>query len=234
MFKLLRRGKRNVSADLARAILADSKSYHPLGSYASARMKRPEEAFHQRWQMVSRVMQEYAVSNFCDLGCAEGYYVRHAAREHRIFAVGIDKDRKRLRSAVALSELDQDWSCAFIQMDITSTTIRGIPQFDMIACMSLLHHVIYRNGFSEAKALLCEIAKKATKCMIFDMGGPNEDGNAWASSLSMLTGDVEGHIASLLAECGFSNIRVLGHTTGYNTSALRGMFVAEPSLWSAS
>ena len=230
MFRILRRGKRNTAADLARAILAETKSYHPLGRYVSARLKRPEEAFHQRWHIVSRVIQEYAASNFCDLGCAEGYYVRRAACEHRIFAVGIDNDRKRLRSAVALSELDQDWSCAFIQMDITSTTIRGIPQFDMIACMSLLHHVIYRNGFSEAKALLCEIARKATKCIVFDMGGPNEDANKWASSLSMLAGDVDANIANLLAECGFRNINVLGHARGYDTSALRGIFVAEPSL----
>jgi 2-polyprenyl-3-methyl-5-hydroxy-6-metoxy-1,4-benzoquinol methylase len=230
LFRILRGGKRNTSADLARAILADSKSYHPLGSYVSARMKRSEEAFHQRWHIVSRVIHEYAVSNFCDLGCAEGYYVRQAAREHRIFAVGIDKDRKRLRSAVALSELDQDWSCAFMQMDITSTTIRGIPQFDMIACMSLLHHVIHRSGIIEAKTLLCEIAKKVTKCMIFDVGGPNENANKWASSLCMLAGDVDANIASLLSECGFRNITVLGHTTGYDTSALRGIFVAEPSL----
>jgi cyclopropane fatty-acyl-phospholipid synthase-like methyltransferase len=230
LFGILRRGKRNTSADLARAILADSKSYHPLGSYVSARMKRPEEAFHQRWQIVSRVIHEYAVSNFCDLGCAEGYYVRHAAREHGIFAVGIEKDRKRLRSAVALSELDKDWSCAFMQMKITSNTIRGIPQFDMIACMSLLHHVIHRSGISEAKALLCEVGKKVTKCMVFDMGGPNEDANGWASSLCMLQGDVDANIASLLSECGFRNIAVLGHTTGYDTSAVRGLFVAEPSL----
>ena len=230
MFRILRLWKRNTAADLARAMLAETESYHPLGHYFPARMKRPEEAFHQRWQIVSRVIQEYAVRNFCDLGCAEGYYVRCAAREHGIFAVGIDNARKMLRSAVALSELDDDWSCAFMRMKITSATVRAIPQFDMIACMSLLHHVIYRDGFGEAKALLREIAKKATKCMVFDMGGPDEDANAWASSLSMLAGDVDANIASLLAECGFRNIRLLGHTTGYKTSALRGMFIAEPSL----
>ena len=230
MFNILRRRKRNTAADLAQAILAEAKSYHPLGYYASSRMKRPEEAFHQRWQIVSRVIQEYSASNLCDLGCAEGYYVRRAACEHGIFAVGIDKDSRRLRSAVALSELDQDWSCAFMQMDITSTTIRGIPQFDLIACMSLLHHVIYHNGFSEAKALLSEIAKKASKCMVFEMGGPNEDANKWASSLSMLAGDVDANIANLLSECGFRNITILGRTMGYDTSALRGIFVAEPNL----
>ncbi len=230
MFSILRRKKRNIAADLARAMLADAKSYHPFGYYASARMKRPEEAFHQRWQIVSSVIQKYSASNLCDLGCAEGYYVRRAAREHGIFAVGIDNDRKRLRSAVALSELDQDWSCAFMQMDVTSATIRGIPQFDLIACMSLLHHVIYRNGFSEAKALLRETAKKTTKCMVFEMGGPNEDANKWASSLSMLAGDVDANIARLLSDCGYRNITVLGHTKGYDSSALRGVFVAEPSL----
>ena len=129
MFKILRLGKRNTAADLALAMLAETKPYHPLGDYFPARLKRPEEAFHQRWQMVSRIIEEYAASNFCDLGCAEGYYVRRAAREHGIFAVGIDNARKRLRSAVALSELDDNWSCGFMRMDITSARIRAIPRF---------------------------------------------------------------------------------------------------------
>ena len=215
-------------------MLAETRPYHPLGDYVPARLKRPEGAFHQRWQMVSRVIQEYGASNFCDLGCAEGYYVRRAAHEHGIFAVGIDSSRKRLRSALAVSELDKNWSCAFMRMEITGQTIKAIPQFDMIACMSLLHHVIYRNGFGEGKALLREIAKKATKCMVFDMGGPDEDANVWAPSLSMLDGDVEANIANLLAECDFRNIKLLGCTTGFNSSALRPMFVAEPSLCDTS
>ena len=69
-------------------------------------------------------------------------------------------------------------------MDITSTTLQALPRFEIIACMSLLHHVVYRHGMSEAKALLREIARKTIKCM-FDMGGPGEEANKWASALSM-------------------------------------------------
>ena len=106
--KIARLRSRKSAREFARAILAEIEPYHPLDAHGPARKKRAEEAFHQRWRMISDVIKEYDAKNFCDLGCAEGYYVRRAATDHGIFAIGIDNDPKRLRCAMALSMLDGD------------------------------------------------------------------------------------------------------------------------------
>ena len=214
-------------ASLARRVIANARPYHPLGRHAPAGMARPDEAFVRRWQMVLAVLEDYDARSFCDLGCAEGYYVRRAA-ELGLFAIGVDSDPKRLRTANALAVLDDEWSSGFVRKAITSESVRDLPVFDAIACMSLLHHVIHREGIDEARALLTEINRKVAKCMVFDMGGPEETENAWASSLEMLQGDVDANIVAFLEEAGFTNIRMLGHTVGYNTKVQRGFFVAEP------
>ncbi len=227
--KTLRLKSKANSVALAEALLADARPYHPLGDYVPASLKRPDKAFHERWKYVSAALEKFKVESFCDLGCAEGYYVRGAAREHGIFAVGIDNDPQRLRWATAVSALDDDWSCGFLCIDLTSQNVRNLPTFDAIACMSLMHHVIHHRGFDEARAMLTEIARKTRKCMIFDMGGPDEIENDWAASLSMLTGDVDRNITAMLAECGFMKITAVGRSAGYNSAAERTMFVAEPS-----
>lgn len=214
----------------AHAILRRGKAYHPLGSYGGAEKGRSAETFERRWEMLSTALSEYGAANFCDLGCAEGYYVRNAAREHKIFALGIDRNTTMLRRATAVSLLDADLSCAFMQLELTSKTLYMVPSFDAISCMSVLHHIIRRRGMKEAKSMLRAIASKTRKFFIFDMGSPEETENHWAKHLSALAGDVENNIAKMLTECGFRNVRVVGHSDGYNSTAQRPMFVGEPEL----
>src|SRR5690606_27422742 len=108
--------------------------------------------------------------------------------------------------------------------DLTTESLRSIPSFDMIACMSLMHHIIYRRGMEEARSMLQVIAAKTRKCMVFDMGGPAETENPWAESLSDLAGDVDANIVSLLQNTGFTNVCVVGSTVGYGTAVKRSMF----------
>jgi SAM-dependent methyltransferase len=217
------------SKALARAILEDARPYHPMNDTIEAGMKRPDAAFHARWQMLAAAISEYQPSNFCDLGCAEGFYVRRVAREHGIMSIGFDNSPTRLRWAMAQSELDDDWNAGFVRMDLSSESIATMPQFDAVACMSLLHHITHHAGIDEARAVLRGIAAKTRKFMAFDMGGPEETSNSWAGSLSMLAGDVDANIAALLRDSGFATVRILGHTQGYDSTAMRALFVALPA-----
>ncbi len=221
------RGASAVIRLAARFLIATSRPYHPLGSHRRAGPARPQAEFETRWHYLSSALKTYDAHSFCDLGCAEGHYIRNAAAEG-IFAVGVDNDPKRLRLAAAVAMLDDAWSGAFHLTDINPKTIQQLPTFDVIACMSLLHHVIHQRGIDEARALLAAIAKRTGRCMIFDMGGPGEIENSWASSLWMLSGNVDRNIGQLLAEAGFTTIRIVGHTAGYNSTARRAIFIAEP------
>lgn len=223
-----RESSRTASRLAARITIATARPYHPLGGHRQAKLARSGDAFNTRMQLLSDAIKRYEAQSFCDLGCAEGHYVRHAANDHGLFSVGVDGDPERLRRAAAVAILDEDWSSGFVQMDITCDSLRRLPPFDIIACMSLLHHIIHRRGLDEAHLLLSAIAEKASKCMIFDMGGPDEIENPWAGSLSMLSGDVDQRIGEMLARCGFKNIQVVGKTAGFNSTVTRSMFIAEP------
>src|SRR5690606_38775192 len=119
---------------------------------------RPHEAILHRWKLIEPLLDQYDINNFCDLGCAEGYYVRQVALKG-IPAIGIDCNEKRFRRASSVSLIDGvrlPW--CFLPMNINRESIRGLPKFDMVACMSLIHHVIYRQGIDESRAILKEIA----------------------------------------------------------------------------
>jgi hypothetical protein len=44
----------------------------------------------RRWRAVAEVLDRHAVHNVLDVGCAEGWFVRRAAKDHNCFAVGIE------------------------------------------------------------------------------------------------------------------------------------------------
>src|SRR5688572_3786278 len=64
---------------------AANVSYQPHPD-AHRLMQRPAEAFEIRRQFVSDALHTHGAQNYCDLGCAEGFYVRRVAIEHRVFA----------------------------------------------------------------------------------------------------------------------------------------------------
>lgn len=220
---------KNKRKNLAKLILSEGQTYHPLGKYGKAAMARPDAAFYERWNLMAPLLLQSGAKNFCDLGCAEGFYVRQASQEFGIFSVGIDNDRKRLDRAIALNLLYENHQAAFIQMEISSHSLYALPPFDVVACMSLLHHVIFHQGLEQAEDLLRVLSSKVRKMLFFDMGGPDEQGNEWADSLLMLRGNVDVKITQLLLRSGFTSVRPLGKTLGYATNATRTLFTAEPT-----
>src|SRR5690606_21299589 len=118
----------------ARLHLAVTPGYHPMGTYRRAGSPRPHEAILHRWKLIEPLLDQYDINNFCDLGCAEGYYVRQVALKG-IPAIGIDCNEKRFRRASSVSLIDGvrlPW--CFLPMNINRESIRGLPKFDMVAC----------------------------------------------------------------------------------------------------
>ena len=229
---LLRRASSEIGYLLCRVgsliTIKASRPYHPLGGRKKPFLARPQEAFESRWMFVSDALKKYEAKNFLDIGCAEGYYVRKAAEECGVFAIGIDQNIQRLRTSSACSFIDNDWKPGFVGMQVDARIIHAIPNFDVIACMSLMHHIIHRHGIEEAREFLIAVSKKTRKCMLFDMGGPDEKGNEWAGSLSMFSGDIVENIASFVRSCNFSHVEHVGWSTGYGGSVQRPFFIAEP------
>lgn len=216
------------SAALAREVVSSGRPYQPLGTHRGASQLRSNEAFEARWLMISMVLRECEARNLCDIGCAEGMYVRRAAALG-IFSIGIDYEPQRIRYANAVSELDQDWSSGFVRMSVDKNTIGILPCFDVVLFMSVFHHMVLHQGYDAAREILRAVARIVKKRMIFDTGGPDEPMTGKSEAMSFLSHDSDRDIIALLIECGFKDVRTIGSAQGFGEGTKRTMFVATPT-----
>jgi SAM-dependent methyltransferase len=179
----------------------------------------------QRWQAVAEVLRQYEVRTVLDIGCAEGWFVRRAAADLDCFAIGIEA-----ADTVIVGELarlhDRINRVASIRAFMTPETIRALPKFDAVLCLSVLHHVIRGLGIASAEQFLRAVASRAEKVLIFEIGTADE--SSWTSVLPELTEGQKPFVTSLLERCGFHNVRVIGESLGYHREVPRLLFAAEP------
>jgi 2-polyprenyl-3-methyl-5-hydroxy-6-metoxy-1,4-benzoquinol methylase len=98
----------------------------------------------QRWQAVAQVLRDHGVKSVLDVGCAEGWFVRRAAADLNLFAIGIEATDAGVVGELARLH-DRVPRAAAVRAFMTPEAIRGLSQFDAMLCLSVLHHVI--RGF---------------------------------------------------------------------------------------
>jgi 2-polyprenyl-3-methyl-5-hydroxy-6-metoxy-1,4-benzoquinol methylase len=93
------------------------------------------------------VLTEYGAQSILDVGCAEGWLIRRAATDLGCFALGVEASDRVL--AGELSRLHDDVErTATIKARLTPEGIRALPKFDAVLCLSVVHHVIRKEGIS--------------------------------------------------------------------------------------
>jgi SAM-dependent methyltransferase len=211
-------------------LIRNNEPYAPKGITSDAKFQRPMEAFTTRWEKLSEAIYENQAKNLLDVGCAEGYMIRRAAKDCGIFAVGVEVDWERIRIGNAQSDLDHDYNHGIIPMIVDCNSIRSLPTFDVVICFSVLHHVIRHHGLEEGRNFLKSLAGITGKCFLFDMCSPEETANDphWATVLDFIKGDVVGKTGEFLRSAGFCNVRHIADTPGYVAPGIRPLFICEP------
>lgn len=208
-----------------------NKSYQPVEGVQFVSQRRPDSAFLKRWQIVSDVIKQHQPNNLLDIGCAEGFFIRKAASEHDLFAVGCEYNWRPLGIGAAMAELKDEQGYGFVRIFLTPDTLKKLPKFDMVICFSVLHHVVRAGGESAGLEFLKSCAQITGKCFLFDMGTPEEKTNSWASSLNFLEHDsksIEENTKIYLKRAGFKQVNCLGQAMGYNRDAFRPIFLCLP------
>ena len=180
-----------------------------------------------RWSVIDSIMVETDSQSMLDIGCAEGYFVRHAAKHGRV-ALGIDGDIRSITIAQSLALLEGLSGAAFMHLFITPEIVRSLPQFDTVIFLSVLHHVLTDRGPDEAHKLMQAIHSATRKRLIFDMGQSNETTYPWSKILPPMVPDPASWISQFLLDCGFSSVQVIGQSDGYLQAHPRLLFVATP------
>jgi SAM-dependent methyltransferase len=159
----------------------------------------------------AEVLRDYGVRNVFDIGCAEGWFVRRAAADLNLFAIGIEATDVGIVGELARLH-DRVPRAAVARAFVTPDAIRSLPQFDAVLCLSVLHHVIRGFGLGVAERFLQVLATRVSEVLVFGIGTAGE--SSWTPTEQ--SQGQEAFVRELLERAGFRNLRVIAESTAYH------------------
>lgn len=211
---------------VVRRLIKQLEPYHPI-SIEGEVVSAGERGCSDRWAVIREVLSTRP-ETVLDLGCAEGYFVSRAAREHGCFAVGVDADIRRLTIAHEVNIMNKNERAGFMYAHITLDFLSKLPRFDVVILLAVLHHVMYEHGVDYAREFMKLIWQKTAKSLIFEMGQSNETSLYWAALLPEMGSTPHDWIADFLRSCGFSEVIKACETDAYQSSVRRCVLIAHP------
>jgi SAM-dependent methyltransferase len=185
-----------------------------------------DREWNKRWSAIAVEIELNSVGSVLDIGCAEGWFLRQAAERYGCFALGVDMDDK----AIAASELarihDRTQRHASMLSTMTTQDISALPQFDLVLCLSVAHHVIRTQGLAAARDFVTAVASRARKVLIFEMGTASEVSFDWSQQMPEMPQGQEAFIRDFLHSCGLNTVRVIAQTPGLHREAGRLLVAA--------
>jgi SAM-dependent methyltransferase len=181
-----------------------------------------------RWTAIQQELRKLGPGSFLDIGCAEGWFVRRAAEDCGYFAVGLEMSMPRLLLGETSRLHDAAQNYATIRAMLTPEKIPCLPVFDVVCCLSVVHHIIYKEGLDRAAGFVRALGSRTAKLLIFEMGTSEETNMRGAHQMPPMPDGQEAFIARFLASAGYTSIRNIA-TTLSNRGIERILFAATPN-----
>jgi hypothetical protein len=163
--------------------------------------------------------------NMIDLGSNSGFYLFRLA-ELGLICHGLERDAELVYFTNLGNYLlnGKGISCECGKLDLAY--IQGMPDYDVILCLSLMHHIILEDGMETAEEILRGLARKTRHVLFFEMGQSNEIAADWSADLPAMEPNPEVWIWEWLKRCGFQEVIRIGSS---RTTVARYLFCAYPS-----
>ncbi len=179
-----------------------------------------------RFAAFSRRLPDDVPLSTLDIGCNDGYFTFRMA-ERGGLAVGVDSGTVPIDNAQDLARLYKVPNAVFARMDVDGNTIAGLPQFDLVICLSVFHHWARKRGEDGAKDIMRRLAGRTRRYMVFETGQPDETGATWAQKLSFMGTDHDVYVLNMLHEIGFERATLLGRFPTSISPVPRNLYLAE-------
>lgn len=183
---------------------------------------------YDRFAAFSHFLPPEGPLSVLDIGCNDGFFVFQMAKRRGV-CIGVDKDRNAIMVATARAALHNMQNAMFSQVAINKGNVSGLPDVDVVICLSVFHHWVYRLGLDEAKALLGMITSHAKHFLVFETGQPEERETRWASDLAFMGSDSTAWVREFLLGLGFVHVHEAGKFHSPVSSHPRTLFVATRS-----
>ena len=162
--------------------------------------------------------------NILDIGSNSGYYlVQLAELGYICHGLEPDPDLVHFTSLVMYLLNSKGVSCECGKL--TLSYVQGMPCYDVVLCLSVVHHIILAEGIDVAKEIIEILALKTNHVMFFEMGQSNEIKADWSQNLPKMEPNPEIWISRWLKKCGFKRVETIGTSS---TTVSRFLFAAYP------
>jgi hypothetical protein len=159
-----------------------------------------------------------------DIGSNSGYYLfRFADLGYLCHGIESDPDLVYFTSLQNYLLDTKGVSCECGKFDLTF--VQHMPRYDVVLCLSIMHHIIMAEGIDVAEAALKGLAQKTNHVLFFEMGQSNETKADWSHLLPQMEPDPEAWISQWLRKCGFKKVETIGTS---QTTVPRYLFAAYP------
>jgi len=181
-----------------------------------------------RWAAIAPVLEAAGALSLVDLGCSEGYYVLRAARAGLRFCIGIDFDQRRIFTCTNQLVLNDFQNAGFAMAPVDETLLEGLPKFDAVIFLSVLHHMMYQNGIDYAARILQLVAARTAKVCLFEMGQADEHKESWATRMPDMGSDPHRWIADFALANGFARVEKIAAAASFAGETERALFACYP------
>ena len=162
--------------------------------------------------------------NVLDIGSNAGYYLFELAKlGYLCHGLEADPDLVHYTALAAYLQKAKGVSCEWERLDLSY--IERMPPYDVILCLSVIHHVMLSEGVGVAERILGGLASKTNHVMIYEMGQSNEIDADWSVRLPRMEPEPETWISQWLKQCGFRKVEMIGASP---TTVPRFLFAAYP------
>ncbi len=160
--------------------------------------------------------------NIFDIGSNTGYYLFELAKLGYL-CHGLESDADLVYyTALSTFLLDaKRVSCECGTLD--PSFVERMPSFDVIICLSVMHHIILSEGMDFAEQVLKALASKTNHVLFFEMGQSNEIEADWSVRLPAMEPDPQTWISKWLLKSGYHKVQTIGTS---QTTVPRFLFAA--------
>ncbi|MFN2427370.1 MAG: DUF1698 domain-containing protein [Candidatus Binatia bacterium] len=181
-----------------------------------------------RWDAIAPVLAASGSRSLVDLGCSEGYYVLRAARAGLPFSIGVDFDQRRMFTCTGQLVLQDLQHAGFLMAPVDESLLEGLPKFDAVIFLSVIHHMMYQEGVEYAQRILRLVASKTGKVCFFEMGQSDEHKESWAKKMPDMGADPHEWVRRFALDNGFSRAEMLSQASSFAGETKRALFALYP------
>lgn len=176
-----------------------------------------------RWAMIKHHIPAGS-KTVLDIGSNSGYYLfQFSDLGYLCHGIESDPDLVYFTSLQNYLLDAKGASCECGKFDLPF--VQRMPCYDVVLCLSIMHHIIMAEGIDAAEAVLMGLVQKTNHVVFFEMGQSNETKADWSHRLPQMEPDPETWISQWLKTCGFKKVETIGTS---QTTAPRYLFAAYP------